>query len=91
MKKLLLSVAIVVAFAPPSHAIYTECTVKKDTMTLNRPGGNHEPRWSNLEEGETVAIRDVFQNWVFVTYSGDEYGWVPRNALINCQKMEGTP
>jgi hypothetical protein len=92
MKKLL-AAAVVVAFATPSHAIYTECTVTKDTETMNRPGGRHEPRWPNLKKGGSIAIRDIFQDWVFVTYFTDqyEYGWVPRNALINCQSREGTP
>jgi hypothetical protein len=93
MKRLFLIAAVVVAFATPSHAIYTECIVKKDTETLNRPGGHREPRWPGLQKGENVAIRDIFQDWVFVTYFSDqyEYGSVPRNVLVNCQAKEGTP
>jgi hypothetical protein len=36
MNRLLLIAAALLALATPSHAIYTECTVKKDTDTLNR-------------------------------------------------------
>ena len=36
MFRLFATVAIAVAFATPSHAVFTECTVKKDTVTMNR-------------------------------------------------------
>jgi hypothetical protein len=95
MKKFLLAAAVVIAFATPSHAIYTECTVKKDMDIVNRPGGDRgDPRWPSLQKGENVAIRDSFQSWVFVTFfddDGSHYGWVQRNALTNCQAREGTP
>jgi hypothetical protein len=95
MKKFLLAAAVVIAFATPSHAIYTECTVKKDMDIVNRPGSDRgDPRWPSLQKGENVAIRDSFQSWVFVTFfddDGSHYGWVQRNALTNCQAREGTP
>jgi hypothetical protein len=98
MRKLLLvaaAVAIAVGSATPSRASFTECTVREDTLAVNRLGGRTEPRWSGLKKGEKVAIRDVHQDWVFITYFPDptspEYGWVPRKILVNCQVREGTP
>jgi SH3-like domain-containing protein len=94
MKTLLAAVVIVVALATPSHAAYTECTVQGGTDPLNRPGGNSDPRWRTLDKGTDVAIRDTYQNWVFVTFfDGDhmQYGWVQRSALANCRAKEGTP
>ena len=94
MKKLLLATAAVVASSAPSYASYTECTVRKDTDLVNRPGGLTEPRWSPLEKGGKVAIRDTYRDWVFVVHFVDdrgEYGWVPRNALVTCQAKDGTP
>jgi hypothetical protein len=93
MNRLLLAAGVVMAFATSSHAAHTACTVKQDTATLNRPGGNQEPRWPRLQKGEEIAIRDIFQDWAFITFFIDdyEYGWVPRNVLINCQLKEGTP
>ena len=94
MRKLLLATAAVVAFATASHASYTECIVQKDTDLVTRPGGPPEPRWSPLEKGEKVAIRDTYRDWVFVVHFVDDrgdYGWLPRNTLINCQAKEGTP
>jgi hypothetical protein len=95
MKHLLMIAAALLAFATPSHAIYTECTVKKDMDVVNRPGGDRgDPRWPSLQKGGKAAIRDVFQDWVFVTFfddDGSHYGWVRRSALANCQAREGTP
>jgi hypothetical protein len=71
MSKLLTTVtalSVLAALSSPSHAVYTGCTVKKDTDLVNRPGGNSDPRWPTLQRGEDVAIRDVFRDWVFVTY-----------------------
>jgi hypothetical protein len=86
--------AVGIAFATPAHAFYTECTVQADTQPVNRPGGNTEPRWSPLEKGDKVAIRDTYQDWVFVYRYQDEsahYYWVRRNVLRNCREQEGTP
>jgi hypothetical protein len=94
MKRLLLAAAAVAAFATPSYASYTECAVQKDTDMVNRPGGSTDPRWSPLEKGNKVAIRDTYRDWVFVVHFVDdrsEYGWVPRDALVKCQPREGTP
>jgi hypothetical protein len=99
--------AAVLAWATPSHASYTECTVQKDTVTVNRPGGDYgDPRWTPLEKGEKVAIRSVYNSktkkegskpydWVFITHwnssKDQQWGWVPANVLSNCQPMEETP
>jgi hypothetical protein len=94
MKKLLLVAAAVVGFATPASAFYTECTVLKDIAIVNRPGGHSMPRWSPLEKGDKIAIMDTYQQWVFVLHWVDtqqEYGWLPRNVLANCQRQEGTP
>jgi len=61
MRTLLLGLmlgAAAMAVATPLYASYTECTVQKDTVTVNRPGGDYgDPRWTPLEKGEKVAIR----------------------------------
>jgi hypothetical protein len=94
-KQLLLAAAALVSFATPSHAFYTECTVKKDIEAMDRPHGITMGRWSPLKKGEKVAVRDTYQDWVFVLHFPDggqgEYGWVPRNILDNCKSQEGTP
>ena len=96
MKRMLITVAALALLWTAAHASYTECIVKQDTETLNRPNGTHDPRWSNLSKGERVAIRDVFQDWAFVTFytdraEGYEYGWLPRSVLTSCKMREGTP
>lgn len=95
MKKLLLAAAALVTFATPLHAFYTECTVTKDIETMDRPHGITMGRWSPLKKGGKVAVRDTYQDWVFVLHFSDdgheEYGWVPRNVLDNCKSQEGTP
>jgi hypothetical protein len=87
--------AAVVASATPSHAVYTECIVQKDTAAVSRPGGRTMPRWTPLERGEKVATMDVYRDWVFVLHfvndDREEYGWVPRSVLRGCQAKEGTP
>jgi hypothetical protein len=91
--KTLLAAALV-ALATPAMAAYTECTVKKDTDIVNSPGGHVEPRWPTLKKGDDVSIRDVHQDWIFVTFfRADQYryGWLRRNVLINCEQREGTP
>jgi hypothetical protein len=63
MRKLLLGAIAAMAIATPSHAFYTECIVQKDTVTMNRPGGDYgDPRWTPLEKGEKVAIRSVYNS-----------------------------
>ena len=95
MKRLPFIAAALVALVPTSsRAFYTECSVQKDIELANRPGGQTEPRWVPLEKGNKVAIRDTYQDWVFVLHwTGDssEYGWLPRNALASCRPKEGTP
>jgi hypothetical protein len=94
MKKLLLAAAALVAFATPSRAFYTECTVKKDIAAMDRPQGRPIFRWHPLTKGGKVSIFDTYQDWVFVSHfesGSDEYGWVPRNTLDNCKPQEGTP
>jgi hypothetical protein len=66
----------------------------KEIEAVSRPGGQTQPRWRPLEKREKVAIRDVYQDWVFVLHFVDEheeYGWVPRAALMRCQAKDGTP
>jgi hypothetical protein len=78
----------------PAHAFYTECTVRKTVDAVNRPGGSADPRWLPLERGAKVAIRDTYQDWIFVTYVGEahyEYRWLPRSAVDHCASQEGTP
>jgi hypothetical protein len=61
---------------------------------LNRPGGSTVGRWTPLERDAKVAIRDTYQDWVFVLHWVDDqqqYGWVLRNALDKCRVQEGTP
>lgn len=94
MKKILFSAAIMMASTAPLQAFYTECTVQKDTAAANRPSGNTEPRWPLFENGQKVAIRDIYRDWVFVTRVDNdryEYGWIPRDVLRNCQRRDGTP
>jgi hypothetical protein len=52
MKKLLMTAATLIALATPAMASYTGCFVKENTEILNRPGGNSDPRWSNLKKGQ---------------------------------------
>jgi hypothetical protein len=101
MRKHLLILAVL-AVPTPSHASYTECVALKEITLATRPGGDTEPRWSPVEKGNAVAIRDVYRDWVFVihhnTYGeGDsktvetQYGWLPRKAISGCRQMDGTP
>jgi hypothetical protein len=61
MKKLLLGLMVgATAMVGSAHASYTECTVQKDTATVNRPGGHSMPRWTPLKKGDTVAIMDTY-------------------------------
>ncbi len=49
---------------------------------------------AGLRRADKVAIRKAYRDWVFVVHfieSKDEYGWVQRSALVNCQAKEGTP
>jgi hypothetical protein len=76
-----------------ASASYTQC-IKKDAGGLNRRGGNIEPRWFLLDNGTSVAIRDVYRDWSFITHFSDDqyqYGWVPSNILGKCQRQDGTP
>jgi hypothetical protein len=98
MKKILFAAAVVVAFATPSHASYTQCTVTRDIDKVSRPSrdGDTPPRWHKLQKGDKVAIREVFSGWTFVQQWAEQareeqYGWVPSNVLVNCRAMEGTP
>jgi hypothetical protein len=96
-KTLLAGVAVLsVLSASAAHASFTQCAVREDTETLNRPGGNHDPRWASPKKGDRVALRDAFKDWVFITWfpyegGGYEYGWLSRSVLINCHVHEGTP
>jgi hypothetical protein len=93
-----------VAAINPANAIYTQCTVRQEIKTLDRPGGNTISRLPPLAIGEKVTIISVYNSktnkggsgpydWVFIghRYVDDEQqrGWVPANALSNCQPMDG--
>jgi hypothetical protein len=100
MKLLIAILLATAALSSPTHAIYTECTLQNDIDAATRPNGFTVPRWKMLEKGEKVAIRETHQNWVFVHRwiqggrgggGHAEYGWVPRNTLLNYQAREGTP
>jgi hypothetical protein len=78
----------------PALAFYTECSATKDMGLATRPDGPTEPRYQRIEKGDKLAFRNSYKDWWFVLpYKGDttEYGWVPRNALTDCQRQEGTP
>jgi hypothetical protein len=86
--------ALSLAMQAPAQAVYTECSVTKDTSIVNRPNGNADPRWSSLKKGDKVAIRDIYQDWRFVFFRDlgeNQYGWLPKSVLINCERQEGTP
>jgi hypothetical protein len=102
MRKLLLAAAAGLAFPATANASFTECATLKETALATRPGGPTEPRWSPVEKGNAVAIRDTYRDWVFVVHyipsgEGDEktvttqYGWLPRKTLNRCKQMDGTP
>ena len=107
MKKLPIAIATVAMLATsPSQAFYTGCTVREDTRMVTRPGGDlTPPRWHTLEKGDDVALFEwypqpdwkrktpsgiILAPWLFVDHD-EQYGWVPREALDNCQKKYGTP
>jgi len=94
VKRILVAAALLAATFTTADAFYTECTAQKEFTPANRPGGNADPRTPALEKGAKAAFRDSYGDWWFVVYSAyDEqhYGWVPRNILTRCQKMDGTP
>jgi hypothetical protein len=96
---------VLIGDARAAYASYTGCVVQKDTQAVTRPGGDvHEPRWSMLEKGEAVAIRDTYKDWVFVLHHASdkegsdsdsipssEWGWIPHNVLGSCDTFDGTP
>jgi hypothetical protein len=86
--------AATIIITTPAQASFTECTVKKGIDILNRPDGHLEGRFTPLEKGEKVAIRDTYQDWVFVLHfvtDHNEYGWIKRNSVDSCKAMDGTP
>jgi hypothetical protein len=92
-RSLVIALALLVTTAP-ARAFYTECAAREDFTPANRPNGHADPRTPSLEKGMKAAFRDSFGDWWFVTYTAFDtqyYGWVPRNVLARCQKMDGTP
>jgi hypothetical protein len=95
MKKLLLAAAAVVALATPAYASHWECTLQKDTHSMNRPNARY-PEWRlpGFEKGDVISIRDTVGRWDFITRSGPSddpgYGWVPHSVLGNCRAADGT-
>jgi hypothetical protein len=88
------AIALAAVTATPAMAFYTECTVSKDTELATRPNGPTEPRYAPVNKGDKVAFRGSYHDWWFVMHAkegGEDYGWLPRNVLTNCQKQEGTP
>jgi hypothetical protein len=60
MKTLLLAAAIVTGLTAPAYASHWECTVQKETHSMNRPGASYpEYRLPNFEKGDVVSIRDT--------------------------------
>jgi hypothetical protein len=49
--------AAVIAVAPPSHAIYTECTMQKDIEAVDRPGGNETLFSSHVTDSTPSGAR----------------------------------
>jgi hypothetical protein len=89
-----MAVLMAVAAPSPALAFYTECTVARDADLSIRPDGPTEPRYSPVSKGDKVAYRARYEGWWFVLhYNRDQpdYGWLPHNILINCQKRDGTP
>jgi opacity protein-like surface antigen len=64
MKKLLLAAAAVAALATPAYASHWECTVQKDTHSMNRPNARY-PEWRlpGFEKGDVISIRDTVGRW----------------------------
>jgi hypothetical protein len=73
--------------------------VTKDIKLAIRPNGPTEPRYAQINQGDKVAFRNRYQDWLFVLHyghdgdvqTGVDYGWIPENVLTNCQEQEGTP
>jgi hypothetical protein len=102
MNKLLKPLAVAamsIAMLSSAAAFYTECTVAKDMQLATRPDGPSEPRYMPVNKGDKVAFRASYENWWFVLNYGPDgrdgdradYGWLPKNVLIECQGREGTP
>ena len=53
-----------------------------------------EPRYMPVTKRDKIAFRDQYQDWWFAMHTTDgstDYGWLPKNVLTKCKKMEGTP
>ena len=92
--KTLLAAAAFLLLSTAADAAHTQCTALKELDRLNRPDGDQAVRGSTaIEKGERVAFLDSHGDWWFVWSANKEWaaGWVPRNALGSCRKVEGTP
>lgn len=95
MKRIAAVAILLLTFATPSYAFYTQCTVIKDTDGVTRPRGTISmPRWSPLERGSKVAVMDTYRDWDFVLHfieDHEEYKWVKGSILTDCHAEDGTP
>ena len=92
--KTLLAAAPIVLLATSANAAHTQCTALRELPRLNRPDGDLAVRGStDIEKGEKVNFLDSYGDWWFVWSANktSAAGWVPRSALGNCRKMDGTP
>jgi hypothetical protein len=49
-------------------AFFTECTATKNKEIVDRPQGMTMGRWSPIEKGQKVSVRDTYQDWYFVLH-----------------------